>query len=83
MFSLSSTFSIFFQGSAKSYGGDFIKDDNYMTLIGTIGSILRIFAFIWSILMEKFNFKTAYAIALCVLLINSIVSPILIELKGE
>ena len=66
MFSFSLTFGVFFQGSAKSYGGDFIEDDNYLTLIGTIGSCLRIFVFIWSIIMEKFNFKTAYAIALCV-----------------
>lgn len=82
MFTLSLTFGIFYQGSIRSYGGSLIQDDLYMTLVGTVSNFLKLFVFVWSIVMEKFNFKTAYFIVLTIQIINAVVTPIIMEL-GE
>lgn len=66
MFTLSSCFGSFFQASAKTYASNIIQDDTYLSLVATIASFCRILCFVWSIVMERFNFRFAYFMLLAI-----------------
>jgi len=78
MMSLSQVFGIFFQGSIKSYTSSYIKDDKFLSIVGTVASFCRILVFIWSIMMETYNFKTTYAIVLVLQVANAFMTPVII-----
>jgi len=66
-------------GSSKSYATNIIKDDQFLSVVATIGSFSGILRFVWSVSLEKLNFKTTYVICLVLQITLSIVIPLMME----
>lgn len=55
-----------FNVNYKNYGQTFIKDDHFLTLINTIGSVVNIPGrMIWGFLIDKLKFKTTFSLITC------------------
>lgn len=83
MFTFSYAFGSFFQASAKTYASNIIPDDSYLSLVATIASFCRMLGFMWSIIMEKFNFRFAYFLVLAIQIGNAMVTPIVMRQEDE
>ena len=54
-------------GNFKIYGKDFIKDDMFLALVGSISALFDgCTRSLWGYLFDKFSFKTTYSIILCI-----------------
>jgi len=70
-------------GSAKSYAGNIIQDDKFLSIVATAGSFAGIFRFLWAISLEKFNFKATYGFCLVIMIILSLAVPMVMEANAE
>jgi len=53
---------VFMVGSSKAYAEDWIKNEEYLSLVASIGSIFGALRFIWSFMLDKYSFKLIYGI---------------------
>ena len=56
---------VFFVSSAKTYGGEFITDESFLSHVGAIASIFAALRFFWSFFLDKYSYKTIYSILIC------------------
>ena len=55
-------FGVFIVGSEKTYGSGYIKNENLLSLVASIGGIFGACRFIWSIMLDKYSYKLIYGL---------------------
>jgi len=55
---------MFVLNTFKKYGQENIKDEKFLTLVGSVASIFGGIRFVWSQLVDRYSFKLSYAIVL-------------------
>ena len=60
---------MFVLNTFKKYGQANIKDEKFLTLVGSVASIFGGIRFVWSQLVDRYSFKLSYSIVLAINLI--------------
>jgi hypothetical protein len=60
---------MFVLNTFKKYGQANIKDEKFLTLVGSVASIFGGIRFVWSQLVDRYSFKMSYSIVLGINLI--------------
>ena len=55
---------MFVLNTFKKYGQENIKDEKFLTLVGSVASIFGGIRFVWSQLVDRYSFKLSYTIVL-------------------
>lgn len=50
----------------KEFGGIYITDDKFLTLVGALSSACAGFRFVWAFLMQKYSYRTIYTIIILI-----------------
>jgi MFS family permease len=50
----------------KKFGLETIKDDHFLTVVGSVSAVFGGLRFLWSHLVDRYSFKLSYTIVLCV-----------------
>lgn len=56
---------LFVINTFKKYGMQSIKDDRFLTTVGAVSSVFGGIRFLWSYLVDRYDFKFSYTIILC------------------
>jgi len=49
----------------KNFGMQHIKNDDFLTVVGSVASVFGGIRFVWSYLVDRYSYKFAYSIILC------------------
>ncbi len=74
-------FGTFIIGSFKAYGETKLSDENYLSFIGAISSIIGCFRFIWSFLIDHYSYKLVYGILIFIQIILAFTFPFIVQYK--
>jgi hypothetical protein len=69
MYFNSKVLGMFVLNTFKKYGQENIKDEKFLTLVGSVAAIFGGIRFIWSQLVDRYSFKLSYSIVLGINLI--------------
>ena len=47
-------------GSSKTYGEKHIKDEEFLSIVASLGSIFGACRFIWSFMLDKYSYRVIY-----------------------
>ena len=62
---------MFFMSTYRNYSAKVLKDDEFITIVGSLGGFASGIRFVWSPLVDKFGYKKVYG---CILIVQLIIS---------
>ena len=72
---LSVMFGLFLIGSSKKFGSEYLKDEEFVTLVASIASIIGIFRFLFAIGLDNFSYKKVYSFIIILQIIFAFTLP--------
>ena len=76
-------FGIFYLGSYKTYGKEYITDESFMSIVASVSSFFGAFRFITSIMMMRYSFKFTYGMLISIQIVIAFVLPYVMESGAE
>jgi hypothetical protein len=70
---------LFIVGSSKIWAEKFIRDEEFLTMVASLGGIFGALRFIWSFCLDKYSFKAVYGALLCLQMVCCFMLPITLE----
>ena len=71
----------FFMSTFRDYSAGILKDDNFETLVGSLGGFVSGIRFVWSPLVDKFGYKLTYAFVLVLQIGISVSFEYIVDIK--
>ena len=78
---MSVIFGVFYIGSSKSYGEEYIENEELLTMIASVSSFFGVFRFLWSLLMLKKSYKYTYGLLIWIQIVIAFSLPTLLDAK--